>query len=133
MYKNILIPLAYEPGHPAKAEIAAARSLAAPGAKLTLLHIMDPVPKFAAAHLPDSARAEMRNTIEHDLQRHADTLLGAEIRIIDGEPGRQIIAQATELGADCIVMASHRTHKGEYGSTTARVVRHAPCTVHLLR
>ena len=133
MYKNILIPLAYEPGHPAKAEIAAARSLAAPGATLTLLHVMDPVPQFAAAHLPDSARTAMRDTIEHDLQRHAETLLGAEVRIVEGEPGRQIIAQATDLGADCIVMASHRTHKGEYGSTTARVVRHAPCTMHLLR
>ena len=133
MYKNILIPLAYEPGHPAKAEIAAAKSLAAPGAQVTLLHVLDPVPKFAAAHLPESAQAEMRNTVEHDLQRHADTLLGADIRIVEGEPGRQIISQASDLGADCIVMASHRTHKGEYGSTTARVVRHAPCTVHLLR
>ncbi len=133
IYRNILVPLAYDPGHPAKAEIAAARALAAPGAQITLLHVLDPVPHFAAAHMPESARDAARTTVEHDLERHAGALLGAEVRVTEGDPGREIVAQATELGCDCIVMASHRTHKGEYGSTTARVVRKAHCAVHLLR
>ena len=47
MYKNILVPVAYETGHDAKAELAAARKLVAPGGVITLLHVMDPVPFFA--------------------------------------------------------------------------------------
>ncbi len=133
LYRNILVPLAYDPGHPAKAEIAAARALAAPGAKITLLHVMDPVPHFAAAHLPDTARAEVRKTVEHDLERHAEALLGAEVQVIEGEPGREIVAHAESAGCDCIVMAAHRSSRGEYGATTARVVRRASCAVHVLR
>lgn len=133
MYRNILVPLGYAPGASAKAEVAATKAVAAPGARITLLHVMDPVPRFAAAHLSDSAQTEMKRTIAHDLERHADALLGAEVAVIEGDPGRAILEFARANKVDCIVMATHRSDTGQYGSTTARVARHAPCAVHLLR
>ena len=47
----------------------------------------------------------------------------------------EIIQAATELPADLIVMASHRPTLQEYllGPNTARVVRHAPCAVFIVR
>ena len=53
----------------------------------------------------------------------------------EGNPANEILALAEESGADCIVIASHRPGFGDYliGSTAARVVRHAPCSVMVLR
>lgn len=133
MYRNIMVPLAYAPGQGARHETAAARALAAPGAKITLLHVFDPVPHFDAAQLPAAARDEMKRAIAHDLERHAEALLGAEVCVLEGDPGQVIVEQAARDGVDCIVLATHRSDTGQYGSTAARVVRHAPCTVHLLR
>lgn len=133
MYRNILVPLAYAPGKPAQKELAAAKALAAPGARFTLLHVMGPVPEFSTEHLSADSRSELRKVIEHDLERLADTLLGAEAAVIEGESGDAIVEWARTNGADCIVLAPHRTNTGQYGSTASRVARHAPCTVHLVR
>jgi len=52
-----------------------------------------------------------------------------------GHAGRTIVDYATETGIDCIVIGSHKPGLNDYflGSTSARVVRHAPCAVHVLR
>lgn len=133
MYRNILVPIAYEPGHDASQELNAARQLAAPGAKITLLHVMDPVPFFAVEYMPEGYRDELVEAIRADLQRQADTLQNGEVAVVDGDPAREIQQWAIGHGVDCIVLATHRSDTSLYGSTAARVVRYAPCTVHLLR
>ncbi|MBT8411941.1 MAG: universal stress protein, partial [Octadecabacter sp.] len=42
---------------------------------------------------------------------------------------------ATDNSIDCIIMASHQPGLEDYflGSTAARVVRHAKCSVHVIR
>lgn len=133
MYRNILVPIAYEPGHDASQELNAARQLAAPGAKITLLHVMDPVPFFAVEYMPEGYRDELVEAIRADLQRQADTLQNGEVAVVDGDPAREIQQWAIGHWVDCIVLATHRSDTSLYGSTAARVVRYAPCTVHLLR
>jgi nucleotide-binding universal stress UspA family protein len=59
--------------------------------------------------------------------------MDAEIKVLKGEPAESILDLASSSGADCIVLAPHRTDTGAYGSTAAQVVRRAPCTVHLVR
>ncbi|MEP4424264.1 MAG: universal stress protein, partial [Nitratireductor sp.] len=46
-----------------------------------------------------------------------------------------ILAVAKEKQADVIVIASHKPGLQDYliGSTAARVVRHAACSVHVMR
>lgn len=133
MYRNILVPVAYEAGQDARQELDAARKLSDPAAKITLLHVMDPVPFFAIDYMPEGYRDELTRAIEADLQRLADTLQNGAVAVIEGDAPRQIIDWAEANEVDCIVLASHRTDTSLYGSTAARVVRYAPCAVHLLR
>ncbi len=131
MYKNILMPLAYRPGHHPNTETRAARALCAPGGRITLLHVMGAVPEFRTEE--SVSRSALAQIIEHDLERLADKFVEAEVMVVEGEPAETILDLAASRGVDCIVLAPHRTDAGEYGSTAAQVVRHAPCTVHLVR
>lgn len=131
MYKNILIPLAYRPGHHPNAEIKAARAISAPGARITLLHVMGAVPEFRTEQT--MTRSALAQVIEHDLERVAESFVDAEVKVLQGEPAETILDLASSGAVDCIVLSPHRTDTGEYGSTAAQVVRRAPCTVHLVR
>ena len=44
-------------------------------------------------------------------------------------------AYAKKIGADLIIVASHKPNVGDYllGTTAARVVRHATCSVFVVR
>jgi nucleotide-binding universal stress UspA family protein len=56
---------------------------------------------------------------------------GATVLVKQGHSSNTILDEAEALGADCIVLGSHRPDYRDYliGSTAARVVRHAQCTV----
>ena len=58
-----------------------------------------------------------------------------EVRISSGNPYKAILEVAKEEGADLIVLASHRPGLQDYflGSTAAKVVRHAECSVLVRR
>ena len=55
----------------------------------------------------------------------------ATLELRDGAASAVILEEAERLDADAIVLGSHRPSFGDYliGSTAARVVRHAQCTV----
>ncbi len=55
--------------------------------------------------------------------------------MIWGHSSRTILDQASENSNDCIVMHSHRPSVQDYflGSTAAHVVRHAGCSLHVIR
>ncbi|WP_323036313.1 universal stress protein [Pararhodobacter sp.] len=133
MYHNILVPVAYEPGFDTKRELATARALQAAGGRITLLHVMDPVPFFAISYMPEGWREELIAAIKADLSAQSADLPGAGVEVVEGDAGRAILDWANAEGADCIVMASHRSDPGLFGSTASWVARHAPCAVHLIR
>lgn len=135
MYREILVPVAYEPDRDHSGALALAQRLAAPGARITLLHVMDEAPAFALDYMPEGWHAELRAAIEADLRRQIAEVENGEVRVLEGDAGRAILACAEEMGCDCIVIASHRPGMGDFllGSTAARVVRHAGCAVHVLR
>jgi len=131
MYKRLLVPLAYRPGHHPDAEIKAARAISAPGAHVTLLHLIGAVPEFRTEHA--TSPTALAEVVAHDLERIAEPLVEADVKVLQGDPAETILDLASREAVDCIVLAPHRTHTGEYGSTAAQVVRRAPCTVHLVR
>jgi universal stress protein F len=133
MYRNILVPIAYEPSQTPDKELAAARQLVTPGGKVTLLHVMEPVPFFALDYMPEGYREDLINAIRADMGQHAETFQTGEVAVRQGESAREILDFAASEGVDCIVLATHRIDTSLYGSTAARVVRYAPCAVHLLR
>ena len=55
--------------------------------------------------------------------------------LLKGYSGRTIVDHAADVGADCMVIASHKPDLRDFflGSTAARVMRHAPCAVHVTR
>ncbi len=133
MYRTLLVPVAYEPGHDPALELAVARHLAGADAEVTLLHVMDPVPPLALSYLPPGWRDELIAAIEADLGEKARTVPGGRVLLREGDAARVILDAAHELAIECIVLKTHRIDTSLFGSTAARVVRYAPCAVHLLR
>ena len=72
--------------------------------------------------------------LEQVKQRIGDAA-DAKAKVLFGHPGRLIPEYAKEIGADCIVVGSHKAEVGDYllGATAARIVRHAACPVHVIR
>ena len=110
----------------------------APGAQVTLLHVIDPPhrPVFATESLPPEAALEAMAR-EYAARRMDDLtrslklpVTRAEIRI--GKPHEQIVTMATDIGADVVVLGphGHRSRPSRFlGSTADRVVRTSPVPV----
>lgn len=135
MYKNILVPVALdnEEGRVAQA-VKVAKSLAADGAKITLLHVIEAVPSYAISYISSDVLADTRKGIIVEMNRLADEA-GASAKVIEGHSGRSILDYAEDDKTDLIVIASHRPGMQTLllGSTATHVVRHAQCSVHVLR
>jgi nucleotide-binding universal stress UspA family protein len=135
MYDNLLVPVSFEPDRNAQEALDIAQALATDGARITLLHVMEQIPPYAAAYLPRDHFEQARARIAEALQTLAEGIPGATVEVTTGHAGRTIVDWAGEQRVDCIVIASHRPGMADYllGSTAAQVVRHAPCAVHVLR
>lgn len=135
MYKNILVPLAFDDEHKPDAALNAVRALASEGAKVTLVHVMADVPGYAMSYMPPGYTDELKVTLQSSLDSLAKEFSGAATILTEGSPANEILRIAEENGVDCVVIASHRPGFGDYliGSTAARVVRHAHCSVLVLR
>jgi universal stress protein F len=109
-----------------------ARLLAGPGGRISLLTVLDAVPAYVSSYIPPETIAQGRDEARGRLQKLAAAAgVEAEVYLREGPAANQIIEEATALGCDAIVLGSHRPDYRDYflGSTAARVVRHAPCTV----
>ncbi|MBE0414209.1 universal stress protein [Yoonia sp.] len=134
MYKHILVPMALDHGIGASA-LEIARRLLADGGKITALHIHEAPQGSVSAYLDDSMVQDAFNRSKERLETRMADQPDVSPVIISGHSGRSIIDYATSHDIDCIVLGSHKPGLRDYllGSTAARVVRHAPCAVHVLR
>lgn len=136
MYKNILVPV--EPSHVEKHQQALdmAQHLAEPGATITALTVIEPVPGYfaMAESLPDLQLQAGKATLS-DLKDFVGDRAAITTKVLHGHAATEIIGYAEREDVDCIVIASHKPGFADYflGSTAARVVRHAPCCVHVMR
>ena len=136
MFNNILVPI--DMGHviEGKSIIDAAIDHAAEGAKITLLNVVEDIPNWAAINLP-------ADIIDKSLQASRDELKAIanasgrkmEVEVRTGHSYNTILDVAEEKQADLIIVASHRPGLQDYflGSTAAKVVRHAKCSVLVIR
>ncbi len=138
MYKNVLIPV--DLAHPEQANdmIQTARSIAGADAKLTLMYVLAEIPGVVSVQLPEGMYDKARADVEGQLKRLArDNGVEdiAQIQTITGHPYQQILEVAEKSKIDLIVIASHQPGIADYllGSVAARVVRHAKCSVHVMR
>ena len=134
MYKKIIAALGLSHGHGVTA-LEMARHLRADDGKIIALHVIEPVPGFASYYLPPDHESEIQKSAEAAIRDRVGEQADAEVVVLSGHPGGTITEFAEEVGADCIIVGSHKPELQDYllGSTAARVVRHAPCSVHVLR
>ena len=135
MYKHILIAVAFHEDQDYEDALKLAALLADSDAKVTFLHVREAIPSSAMAYIPSDYASELRQEILNRLDSLAGQVENGSGVLVEGHSGRTILEWATENDADCIIISSHRPGMQDYflGSTAARVVRHATCSVHVIR
>lgn len=134
MFNHILIPVApstlgaYDPA------IKAAEKLLGPGGKVSAISIIEELPNYAGAYIPQDYTADHKADVD---ARIADQFkeTSVETHTVIGHASNSILSWAQDHDVDCIVILSHKPGISDYflGSTAARVVRHAQCPVMVLR
>jgi nucleotide-binding universal stress UspA family protein len=106
------------------------------GSSFCLLNVLDPYPFVRAPLLLDRAKASVRKNLESA----AGCLRGLGGRIatevVLGNPRRCINAFAKDWQADLVMVGSNELRDWErlvLGSTARSVLRHAPCSVEIVR
>ena len=135
MYKQILVPVLFDEGHDTHASFEMAKGLADKDTKFTVVHVLETMPSYMTAGIPSELLKGNRREAEESLDAAAKGLPNAERIMMQGNPGRSIVDCAAKYDADCIVIASHKLGLTDIflGSTAAKVVRHANCSVHVIR
>ncbi len=136
MYKSILVPVDIGHGDLGKMLMAKAIQLLDTGGKIHLLYVLDEVPAYIAAEIPDRVLSERKTEALAALQALAsDANMVSEATVRTGSPSIGILGAAKDNGCDLIMIASHRPDLRDYfiGSTASKVVRHAECSVLIVR
>lgn len=137
MYKSILVPVALGGEGVGRGLLDKARKLLSDGGKITLLHVMEEIPGYVAASIPREKLAGRRNEAQRKLESLASNARGVNVdtEVMSGNAPNNILEAAKECKADLIIIGSHSPGLQDYfiGSTAARVVRHAKCSVLVSR
>lgn len=141
MYKTILLAIDMnEPSSWEKALPVALEQAASGGGKL---HIMTVVPDFGMAIVGSFFPAGYEKQALEEAGKSLVDFIGenvpGEIEVAHsvghGTIYKEVLATAERIGTDLIIMASHRPAQSDYllGPNAARVVRHATCSVLVVR
>jgi len=135
MYNHIMVAVAFDADHEPKRALQAAQALADKNTRVTVLHVKDAIPGYAISYTPVDYEVGLKEALRNQLDEMADQFQNGMGVLVDGHSGRTILEWADENAVDCIVIASHRPGLQDYflGTTASRVVRHAQCSVHVVR
>ena len=110
------------------------------GAELVLMTVLPTIPaivdSFMESDYQEKAARNARTALEARLEEKGLAKDGYEILIKHGTPHDKVIKCAKDIGASLIVVASQAPSTvGDYllGSTSAKIVRHASCSVFVVR
>ncbi len=135
MYQNILVPISFDADRDAKMALTIAQTLCGDGGRITALHVVEHMPEYSSDLLPENHFEVAKAVVGEKLRLLVGGMANTTVEIVEGHSGRTILDFAASNETDCIVIASHRPGLQDYllGSTAARVVRHAGCSVHVVR
>jgi universal stress protein A len=111
------------------------------GARLLVLHVVDPPGKFSGGRTalssdPETLAAQLREDGQHWLEERTTGVPGAEPVVLqDGDPAEAVCRWAAEADCDLLVAAANRTGLARklLGSFTGYLAAHAPCPVLITR
>ncbi|MEM1076288.1 MAG: universal stress protein [Pseudomonadota bacterium] len=134
MYNKIIVALALDHGI-SETALAKAKKLLDPGGKIIALHVYEAPSGMAGAYVAEADMKRARDTALQRLEERVQDVPEAAPVLINGHSGRDIADFARTEKADCIIVGSHKPGLTDYllGSTAARIVRHAHCSVVVLR
>ena len=136
MFKTILVPIDMAHLVEGKTIIDVAMEHASEEAKIILLNVVEEIPNLVAIELPANYIDKSLESAHDELKAIA-TAAGRkmDVEVRSGSSYRTILDVAEEKQVDLIIIASHRPGFQDYflGSTAAKVVRHAKCSVLVVR
>lgn len=134
MYDKILVALALDHGIGSHA-IDIAKRLKSSNGKIIAVHVLEPIHSSVNLFVPPDHIRNVRKLAEDEIVKRIGAGKDIEGVVLTGHPGRAITEFAETEGADCIIVGSHKPGLQDYflGSTAARIVRHSPCSVHVVR
>ncbi len=141
MFKQILLPVDLGDPDSSKKALSAAVGLSqSAGAKL---HVLAVVPGFSMSIVSQYFPADFEEKTQAGAAQQLNDYIGANIPsdiatqaiVANGTIYEEILRVAAETGCDLIVVTSHRPALKDYllGPNAARVVRHATCSVLVVR
>jgi nucleotide-binding universal stress UspA family protein len=139
MYNTILIPIDMSQVEKAKEMITIAKTQAVNTTRFILLYVLENPPGRDSANMLTEkvTKEEERKAVKKELGLIADTesLPNADIQVLNGRSYSTILDVAKDENAQLIIIGSHKPNMSDYflGSTAARVVRHAKCSVYVVR
>jgi nucleotide-binding universal stress UspA family protein len=141
MYKEILLPI--DLSNPETQEKAVSTAIEYAKAFGARLHVMTIVPDlgvgvvgtFFPENYVEKAKAAAEVELRDYVKRRVPDGVVAERAVALGTIYEEIIEYAKAIDADLIIMASHRPELKDYliGPNASRVVRHADCSVLVVR
>ncbi|MCA9065482.1 MAG: universal stress protein [Planctomycetaceae bacterium] len=134
---TVVVPVDFSPQ--SEFAVRSAMSIAADPQRLHIVHVLMPLdsisPGVLLGDVSDKKRTEAVKTNMDKLAREQGAV-GAKEVVLFGDPGLQIADYARSVEADLIVIPSHGYHgikRFVLGSVAERVIRHAECSVLVLR
>lgn len=136
MYKTILVPIDLSDSEKGKAMIKIARMMGDKDARIILVNVIDVVPAYVAAQVPGAILNKAGENAGDELKAIARAAgIKPDIEVRSGAAHNAILDLAEKLEANLIIVGSHKPGLEDYllGSTAARIVRHARCSVLVIR
>ena len=134
MYKKIIVGLALDHGI-SETALAKANLLLDEGGEIIALHVYETPSGTVSAYVSKEDMAKGRESAQTRLNERIKGVPNATAVLINGHSGLEITDYAKKAGADCIIVGSHKPGLRDFllGSTAARIVQHAHCSVVVLR
>ncbi|HHS83253.1 MAG TPA: universal stress protein [Devosia sp.] len=141
MTKAILLPI--DISNTASSQKALSEAIELSRSRGADLHVLTVVPDYGMALVgsffprdySDKATQEVSGVLDAYVKEQVPDGISVHQHVRAGTIYKEIVAAANEIGADLIVLASHRPEMQDYllGPNAARVVRHARQSVFVVR
>jgi len=139
MFEKILVAVDLAHADKSSSIIARAKKLADINeGQLTLLNVVIEIPPYVSFELPAGIQEKSISDAKVSLTKLAEESElppSTTIEVKKGNPANEILKLAKEINADLILVVSHQPELADYllGSVAGKVVRHAECTVMVVR
>lgn len=142
MYKQILVPVDLnDKGFCDRAVELAVWHARHSNAEIHLLNVLPGIHmSMVATYFPKDAAKKMKQDVETQLKQfaaqHIDEDVVYKAHVAEGKPYSTILDYAEKLGADLIIMPSHKRSKIDkvvLGSVASKVVQNSPINVMVVK